>query len=251
MRKQPAWWLGAGLAVAITGTMDATGLTMFSALPLIPLTLLFWWMSRMSRGDMGLRWGGLGDHGLAVLYPLLVIGGVTLAAFAAGATDTTATDWPKTTKNLLLSLIGILGVLLTEEGFFRGWLWAALRRAGWTERRVLWGSSGIFVAWHMTAVVLPTEYAPAPAQVPIFLANGLLLGLIWGLLRLRSGSVLVASVSHAVWNGLAYGLYGFGRKAGALGVEASWLYAPELGLLGVVFNAAFAWWLWRRCFPRP
>jgi membrane protease YdiL (CAAX protease family) len=250
MRARPRWWLGALAAIAITAVMDATGLTMFSALPLLPLTLVFWRLSRLSRGDLGLRWGRPGHHGLAVLHPLLVIGALSAVALATGAVDTADTDWPRELRNLLLSLTGILGVLLTEEGFFRGWLWAAMRRAGWTERRVLVGSSLVFVAWHLSAVVLTTEYAPPPAQVPLFIANAVLLGLVWGLLRLRSGSVLVASVGHALWNGLAYGLYGFGGNTGALGVAATWLYAPELGLLGVAANGAFAWWLWRRCFPR-
>ena len=33
--------------------------------------------------------------------------------------------------------------------------------------------------------------------------------------------LIVASVAHGVWNGLAYVLFGFGTKVGALGVEAT------------------------------
>jgi hypothetical protein len=33
---------GVALAIAITTTMDATGLSAFSALPLLPLVALFW-----------------------------------------------------------------------------------------------------------------------------------------------------------------------------------------------------------------
>ena len=43
--------LGLAVAIAVTATMDATGLTAFSALPLFPLALLFAWRERLSRGS--------------------------------------------------------------------------------------------------------------------------------------------------------------------------------------------------------
>ncbi len=220
---------------------------MFSALPLLPLALLFWWISQYSRGDMGLRWGRPGGYGLAVLYPLAVIGLAAGIVFAVGAIDTTETDWSKARLNLLLiSLSTVIGGTLTEEFFFRGWLWASLRRAGWTERRVLIGSSMIFSLWHVSAVALPTGFDLPAAQIPIYLVNATLIGLVWGLLRLRSGSIMVAGVSHGVWNGMAYVLFGFGRETGALGVTETILYGPEVGLLGTVLSGACVWWLWRR-----
>ena len=249
-RPGSLWLVGTLVTLVVTVTMDATGAAMFSALPLLPLALLLWKLDGLSRRDMGLRWGRPGDHGLAVLYPLLVIGLLIALVFAVGVTDTGDTDWSKARTNLLLSLTGILGATLTEEAFFRGWLWASLRRAGWTERRVLVVSSLIFTLWHVSAVVLPTGFNPPPNQVPIYLVNATLLGLVWGLLRLRSGSILVAGVSHGVWNGLAYVLFGFGEKAGALGVTETVIYGPEVGVLGIVLSGTFAWWLWRRTFPR-
>ena len=45
------------LAIGITTTMDATGYAMFSALPLLPLTLVFWMWERLSRQEIGLIWG--------------------------------------------------------------------------------------------------------------------------------------------------------------------------------------------------
>lgn len=65
-----------------------------------------------------------------------------------------------------------------------------------------------------------------------------------------SGSVVVASVAHASWNAVAYTLYGFGKKAGALGIEQTWLFAPEIGLAGLALNAAFLAALFRfRALP--
>ena len=59
-----------------------------------------------------------------------------------------------------------------------------------------------------------------------------------------SGSVLVASVAHAVWNAIAYGLFAFGSKVGALGVTETGTYGPEVGWVGLLLNAVFAAALW-------
>ena len=66
-------------------------------------------------------------------------------------------------------------------------------------------------------------------------------------MRSISRSILVSSVSHGVWNALAYVLFGFGTKVGALGVEQTALYGPEVGALGLAMNvilvaAACRWW---------
>ena len=72
-----------------------------------------------------------------------------------------------------------------------------------------------------------------------------MIGLIFGLLRLLSGSIIVASVCHGVWNGLAYALFGIGEKAGALGIQDSWLFGLEVGLSGIVINLVFVIGFWR------
>ncbi len=237
--------LGVIAAIGITTSMDATGYSAFSALPLLPLTLIFWAWQRLSRAEMGLVWGNLPGYGLALLYPALVLGATTLIAFLLGVVDTSAADWKKTGLNLLLgSSVGSLMVLLTEEGFFRGWLWASLKRAGQSEARVLVWSSVLFTLWHVSPITLETGFNVPLAQIPVFLVNATLLGAIWGMLRLLSGSTLVASVSHAVWNAFAYSLFGFGEKTGALGIERTDLYGPEVGVLGLVLNLLFAVGLW-------
>jgi membrane protease YdiL (CAAX protease family) len=139
-----------------------------------------------------------------------------------------------------------LVVLLTEEGFFRGWLWGSLERRDLGLGRVLAVSSIGFALWHWSWVTLDPDSRLPPLQIPVFLANAALLGAIWGLLRWRSGSILVASVSHGLWNGLDYVLFGAGPKVGALGIVDTAVYGPEVGLLGLVANLAFAALLWRR-----
>ena len=83
------------------------------------------------------------------------------------------------------------------------------------------------------------------SQIPVYLVNATVMGAIWGMLRLASGSVLVASVSHAVWNAVNYPLFAFGAKVGKLGVTETAIYGPEVGIVGLIANAVFAAVLWR------
>jgi len=221
--------------------MDASGLSNFSALPLFPLLGLFWFLERLPRRSMGFVWGPWRHYGLAVLYPIAVLGVLALVSAAAGAIDLAQTNWAKARLNLILvTATTILGALLTEEGFFRGWLFASLDRAGVGRNRILAWSSIAFSLWHLSAVTLSKDFGLPRAQVPVYMLNAAVLGAIWGLLRLVSGSVIVASVSHGLWNGAAYVFFGFGTRIGALGVQETAIFGPESGVIGLALNLMFA-----------
>lgn len=237
---------GVMVAITITTAMDATGFSVFSALPLIALFGLFWFLQKFSRNDIGINWSDLGSYGWALAYPLIVLGLAAGIAFAAGAVDTSSADWKKIFINMgVASSVGILMVMITEEGFFRGWLWASLKRAGKSDKQVLVWTTLAFIAWHVSAISLETGFDLPAKEIPIFLINGTLLGAIWGVLRLVSGSIVVPAVSHAVWNAIDYPLFGFGEKVGALGIEQTHIYGPEVGILGIALNLAFLTLLWR------
>jgi membrane protease YdiL (CAAX protease family) len=237
--------IGLLTAIAITATMDATGLSVFSALPLCPLMVLFWYFQRISRHRMGFVCGQWNYYGLAVLYPIVVLGGIVFVSAALKAIDTSHTNWGKAWLNFgLVAVSTVLVGLLTEEGFFRGWFWASLEQASERADRILIWSSVAFALWHVSAVTLNTGFNPPSAQVPVYLINAVVIGAIWGLMRWISGSVLVTSVSHGLWNGGAYVLFGFGSRTGALGIEHTAVFGPEVGLLGLVFNLVFAAMLW-------
>jgi len=228
---------GIAIAILITTTMDATGYSMFSALPLFPLAGLFWYLQKFSRAEIGLVWGPPYAYAIALAYPAVVLGAIGLIAFLAGAVDTSEADWNKTFLNMaLMSSTGVIMVTITEEGFFRGWLWAALKRAGKSDTYVLIWTSLAFTAWHISAISLDTGFDVPAKEIPIYLVNATLLGLIWGLLRQISGSVIVSAVCHSVWNGIDYPLYGFGEKVGALGIEQTHIFGPEVGVVGVGIN---------------
>ncbi len=241
--------VGVAIAIAGTTTMDATGLFAFSAFALLPLMFLFWYLEGLSRSEMGFKWGRPADFALALLYPLMVIGLIAIVATVAGAVDLSKTNWQKALLNLLIVTISTaLLAIVTEEGFFRGWLWGSLRRRCISESHVLIYTSIAFSAWHISAVTLDTDYRPAPSQLPIFLINAAVIGIVWGMLRWMSGSIIVASSSHGLWNGIAYVFFGFGTNTGALGIRNTALFGPEIGVLGLITNAFFAvvlWQLWR------
>jgi membrane protease YdiL (CAAX protease family) len=234
------------VAIAVTTALDASGLSMFSALPLFPLMCLFWYVERLSRQDMGFVWGRWTHYRLAMIYPVAVLGLIGLIAAAAHAIDLSATDWKKAWSNFgLVTVSTIIAAIITEEGFFRGWLFASLERAGLKQGWILVWSSIAFSMWHWSTVVLDTGFDLPTRQIPVFMMNAAVMGAIWGLLRLISGSVVVASVSHGLWNGGAYVFFGFGTKIGALGIGGTSIYGPEVGILGLALNVIFAGALWR------
>jgi membrane protease YdiL (CAAX protease family) len=219
---------------------------------LFPLLILFWWWGKFPKAEIGFRWGlapGIGkQYAMAALYPLAVMLPLIAVAALTGSIDTSQTNWNSVMTNVFAGIVGTtIAVIITEEGFFRGWLWAALKRAGYSLPGTIIVSSLVFSAWHISAVSLETDLGfDLPwNQIPIYLVNATLLGVVFGLLRQLSGSIIVCSVSHGVWNGLAYALFGFGEKTGALGIEKTWLFGPEVGLFGIVLNGLFALWLWR------
>jgi membrane protease YdiL (CAAX protease family) len=244
--------LGVVAAVAITSTMDANGLAAFSALPLFPIVLAFWYFQKLSRRELGLTWSRPVYYGLALLHSLAVMLPLAGLAFAMHRIDVSETDWSVTALNVFVGgPLGIIMGLITEELFFRGWLWATLQRAGLGNGRILAATSVTFVLWHLSAIILPTGFNVPLTEVPVYLANALLLGAIWGLLRLLSGSIVVASVGHSIWNALAYSLFGFGTRVGDLGIQSTNTFGPETGWLGIPLNLAFfaclmALWLGRR-----
>ena len=239
---------GLAAAIAITTTMDATGYTMFSALPLLPLAGLFWYLQRFSRVEIGLVTGRPSDYLAALAYPVCILGLMSLIALVSGATDSVDSDWHKAVANIaLMSSTGVIMTLLTEEGFFRGWLWASLQRAGHSDTKVLVLTTLAFTVWHISAISLDTGFDVPAREIPVYLINATLLGAAFGVLRAASGSVVVPAVCHAVWNGLDYPLFGFGERSGALGIEATHIFGPEVGLVGIPVNvlgllALTAWW---------
>jgi membrane protease YdiL (CAAX protease family) len=242
------WALVGSVAVLVLspGLELLTGNPLYYVLVVTSVFLLLWAITRLKPGEVGYRPGDSVGYRIAVLHPLLVMGGLVLVATLAGATrptDTPARDvvWQIT----IMSIVTIVGVLITEEGFFRGWLWGTLDRAGLSDPASLLWTSAVFTAWHFPVVIIEADFALPVHQIPTYLANVLLLGMCWGAMRMATGSIVVASVSHGLWNGLAYVLFGYGQTSGALGIADSAAYDPERGVWGIAFNFLAFLLLWR------
>ena len=229
------------IAILVTSTMDATGYTLFSALPLIAIIVFYAYRAKLGAGEIGYNLGKGIEYIRAIAIPVFLTAIAVALPWLLGELDNVDINWHRSGKNvLLMASTGIIMVAITEEGFFRGVLWRLLERAGCSPVRVLGVSTSAFVIWHLPAVLLATEFAPPLVQVPVFVINATLLGIIWGGLRSVGHSIWPATIYHSIWNALAYDLFGFGERIGALGIEATWLYGPEIGLVGMALNAPVA-----------
>ena len=243
----PAFGIAAALAtnmIANAGVLPGMG-----ALLLFPLLVLCWSIERCSRREMGFVRGHLRHYGLGLLHPLLVLGLLALLAWLTGATTIPTVDWSQLARDVaLVALTTTLVTSVTEDGFFRGWLWASLRRAGVHEEHVVLLTGIAFGLWHLPYALLGTGYAPWSAEVPLLILNASIVGIAWGLLRVLSGSLLVAAVTHGVWNGVVYELFNNGAEIGALGIQNTAVFGPEAGVVAGVLNLGYALglWLWYR-----
>ena len=229
-------------AIVTNGILPGMG-----ALLLLPLLLIFWFIQRFSRREMGFVLGRPHHYGLGLLHPVLVISLMALVAWMAGATNTENTDWSKVALNFaVMALTTILLTLVTEDGFFRGWLWASLQRAGLNELGVALLTGIAFAVWHLPYALLDAGYSLA--EVPLFILNASIIGIAWGLLRLISGSVVVPSVTHGIWNAAVYMLFNNGAEIGALGIQETSIFGPEAGVLALGLNIIYTigLWLWYR-----
>ncbi len=102
-------------------------------------------------------------------------------------------DVPLPLRLLCLALVPSV----VEELFFRGVLWNGLQSQGWKWGRTLLFSSAVFAAAHVI-----TDPSISITRLP----GTFLLGLVLGLVRLRTGSVFPGIVMHLVNNALLLSL---------------------------------------------
>jgi membrane protease YdiL (CAAX protease family) len=230
-------------AIATNAILPGNG-----AFLLLPVLLICWYLQRFSRKEMGFVVGRAGYYGLGLLHPMLVLSLLALVAWAAGAVNVENADWSGIALIFAIqALATMLVTLVTEDGFFRGWLWASLKHAGLNERWVVLVTGIAFGIWHLPYGILDTGYDPFTA-LPLFIINASLIGVAWGLLRLISGSVVVAAVTHGIWNATAYVFFNNGTEIGLLGIQDIATYGPEAGGIGLVLNLVYTigLWLWYR-----
>jgi membrane protease YdiL (CAAX protease family) len=204
-----------------------------------------WYLERFSRREMGFVVGRAEYYGLGLLHPVLVLSLLALVAWMTGATAIQNPDWSTIALTFAIqALATMLVTLVTEDGFFRGWLWASLKQAGLNEHRVVLVTGIAFGIWHLPYGILGTGYDPLSAALPLYIINASLIGVAWGLLRLISGSVVVAAVTHGIWNATAYVFFNNGAEIGVFGIQDIATYGPEAGGIGLALNLVYTLGLW-------
>ena len=186
-------WVFAGtmVAIAVASGFERAELVQTAGMLLVGITgcLL------LGRGALRASFGGgatLGELGLGVGAGVLglgaAVGYVWLLTTASGMEGGPIPDFPWWSIVLLPPLL--------EEWLDRGVLWEAMSRiAG--PRTVLLGTTTLFAVSHGLNGGFWLEF-------PHRFAGGLLLGLV----RQKSGSLLPCILGHMVWNGAAYALDG-------------------------------------------
>jgi membrane protease YdiL (CAAX protease family) len=208
--------------------------------------IALWAAQRLTRREVGIAVGDARSWLIALGYVVGIIGCVALGAWAAQLID--LKDYSATTvfRRLTLTfLVTFVFALISEEGFFRGALWGSCERAGFSpEKTILW-TSVAFGLWHLAVPIFDSDFTQPMSKVPQYVIGSTAFGVAMGLLRLRSGSIVVPSACHASWNASAYTFFGTGEKVGQLGISDPTVWDPERGYAGLVLaiaGAALMWW---------
>jgi uncharacterized protein len=249
--KPSSWPLIASIgAIAISPLLlIATGQSAFYNLWLAVMMFALWAIQRLTRSEVGVSLGDTSSYLIALAYVVVIIGCVAIGAWAAHLVDlknySSATVLRRVSLNFLITFAL---ALITEEGFFRGALWGSCVRAGFSPAKTVLWTSIAFGLWHLAVPIIDPDFTQALSKVPQYVIGSTAFGIGMGLLRLRSGSIIVTSACHALWNASDYTFFGAGEKIGQLGITDTSLWDPERGYAGLVLAivaAALMWW-WMR-----
>ena len=146
--------------------------------------------------------------------------------------------WPRLATNLSIGVGFALFFALGEEIGFRGYAIPRLMHLGPTRALLLSGL--MFAVWHFPLMLLTPVYPVLGSWLyigPILLLTLTFAGVIYGYLRLGSGSVWPPTVAHALINTAFEWLALFTATASPLALE---LLVGERGLLTLVSTALIA-----------
>jgi len=210
----------------------------YSLILFIPV-IIIWIGYRMSKKEMGLSVGKPKDYLFSIFFPILTFLFISIIASISGQInfydnpDIYPIRFPLILPILLVDvLITGLVLIVTEEGFFRGVLWGSLEKLKKSNLFILFYTGILFSIWHISALVFFPETSVSTTSLPIYLLNATLVSFIWGIVRIRSKSMMPIVLSHAIWNTYAYYLFGYGTDRGLLGITSTAVLDPERGILG-------------------
>lgn len=255
-------WLGDGLAspfatlvltgMMITPTIAALVVTFAFREPAVDrLRFLGLWPLRPAKRIIGLVIAAvfgpivlvLASIAIAAMFGWVQLDLVNFSAFAA-VLDSLGAGEPPLPIGVLVALqlltvpLGsILNLLpaLGEELGWRGWLLPALRPLGTWPALIL--SGAIWGLWHSPAILLGYNYGLTDLSgVALMTLACIAWGVLFGWLRLRSGSVWPAAVGHASLNGAAGMILLLGHAEQPIDMAL----AGPLGAAGIIVVAIVA-----------
>lgn len=212
------------------------------ALVIFPIIIVLAYWTKINGKELGLKFGSSKDYVWAIMYPLSICLMIIIIALVTGNIGQINYPVEMTGKIAYLFFLTFILAFTTEEGFFRGWLFGVLERDRIDPKLILLLTALAFASWHLPLFFLNPSFTWG--MLPIYITGGIIAGLIFGLLRYISGSIIVSSFSHALWNTTVYSLFGFGSTIGILGIKATNIFSPESGLLGLAFGLVFMAILW-------
>jgi uncharacterized protein len=206
--------------------------------------------------SLGLQRLGLRGWGLAVLIPLLALGGAYGVVWATGLADLVIPATLDGTPVLFLPALAVLFIVkvtltsaLGEELGWRGYLLPRLESFGWGRAMLLTGL--LQAVWHLPLIFSTTLYHAEGSRfltLPLFFMSVTLIeGFFLGYLRLTTGSVWPASLAHAA-NNVFWDIF-TGFTVGATPLVSEYL-AGESGILTLAAYALLIGWLIYRLHRR-
>jgi uncharacterized protein len=200
--------------------------------------------TRAAWSALGLGRAGWRSWGLALLGPLVAVGGAYAVVWVAGLAHP-AMPAGFTPATLLLELAATLVISsafsLGEEIGFRGYLLPRLVHLGTTRGLVLAGL--MFGIWHFPLMLLTPLYPVLGNWLivgPIVLATLTAAGVFYGFFQLSSGSVWPATIAHGAVN-TCFKMFGLITVTSApLALE---YLVGERGVLTLIVTVLGAAWL--------
>jgi membrane protease YdiL (CAAX protease family) len=242
-----AMTLGQSLAAALflAPIIGAYSLPVVMMTPLISVLIMKLLVTRegFRRGgwaDLGLSTMGLKSWGLALGLPFLILlvsyGAVWMLGLAGVGVPQNLID---VLLNALINLGMGLVLCVGEETGWRGYLLPKLTGLGLKPALLL---SGLLQGlWHVPFIIFTTVYHSDGNQwlvVPLFISTMSVAGVLFGYLRVKSGSTWPAVLGHAIFN--TYWTLFNAVTIGATALATEYL-AGETGLftlIGVIVSAA-------------
>jgi uncharacterized protein len=195
------------LRAAIMGTLwfvvphpvnDLTIFQLFNGLSFILVGLILIFYFKPSLKELGLNLNDL-ERKTRIIYLL----GVLFLVFMA--VTPYFLGWE--ISILVIGMISGLVIPAFEELLFRGYIWNQIQESGGmvNPERLIWLTvTMIFIIWHLGYVDVFLIHPMGPGNIPMLLifkmGIGLILGLIVGFLRLKTGKVYASFIFHGFWN---------------------------------------------------